>query len=104
MNIKYPNEWLHKNGNEMPYGFYLLEKYSNPINALYTLYPEYPWPLWTLENVPHNYWSEISNHKKFMDWMGAQLGITSHEQWYGVKESRIFFELQGNFILIILLL
>jgi hypothetical protein len=46
--------------------------------------PEYPW---TTGTVPRRYWEDKTNHKKYLEWLAAQLGLKTREDWYKVKQS-----------------
>jgi hypothetical protein len=49
------------------------------------LYPEYDWLPWKFEMTPKNYWSDVNNVKKFMDWAAKQLKIKEFSDWQNVK-------------------
>jgi hypothetical protein len=35
-----------------------------------------------VQRVPGGYWDDRKNHKKFMDWLGKQLGFKTMDDWY----------------------
>jgi hypothetical protein len=49
------------------------------------IYPEYYWLPWKFEKCPQNYWTDIKNQRKFMDWAATQLGVQQTSDWCDVK-------------------
>ena len=49
-----------------------------------TIYPEYEWLPWKFNRCPGSYWTEPANHKKFLDWLGKEIGIKEMSDWYNV--------------------
>lgn len=35
------------------------------------------------------YWTETTNQRKYMDWLGKQLGVLELEDWYSVKHKEV---------------
>jgi hypothetical protein len=48
-------------------------------------FPDYEWLPWKLEKGPQNYWVDMKNQIKFMDWAGKQLNIEKVNDWYQVS-------------------
>ena len=48
------------------------------------LYPEYNWLPWKFENGPKNFWGDVKNQRKFMEWAGKELKIKEMSDWYNV--------------------
>jgi hypothetical protein len=67
-------------------GQILLNKYrdslSDLLNAVYSDYKLLPWKF---EKFPQNYWDDIDNQRKFMDWAGTKLNITVMSDWYKIS-------------------
>jgi hypothetical protein len=64
----------------------LLKKYNGSLPKLLSkVYPDYNWLPWKFGKCPHNYWDNIKNHKKFMDWAATQLNIKVNTDWYNVS-------------------
>ena len=38
-------------------------------------YPTYDWLPWKFERVPRGYWSDISNQRKYMEWVSKELKV-----------------------------
>lgn len=47
-------------------------------------FAEYVWYPWLFDNCPRSFWSDISNQRKFFDWMGGELGIKNAGDWHRV--------------------
>ena len=55
------------------------------------VYPEYEWLPWKFYKLPNNYWDNIKNHRKFMDWAEKQLGIKEKSDWYKILLQVLLF-------------
>jgi hypothetical protein len=55
------------------------------ITALESLIPTYEWHPWKFDNVSRKWWESVANRRKFLDFLGKELGITGEEQWYSVN-------------------
>jgi hypothetical protein len=65
----------------------LQQKYNASISQLlYQLYPDFEWLPWKLANCPKNYWDDMKNQRKFMDWAGKELKIKEMSDWYNVTQ------------------
>jgi hypothetical protein len=70
---------------------YLLNKYSNSTFLLLSkLYPEYDWLPWKFSTCPRNYWNDMKNQRKFMDWAAKELKIKDMSDWYSVSH-KVFY-------------
>jgi hypothetical protein len=78
---------VHKIKNLIELGaIYLLSKYNrSPSLLLSNLYPEYEWLPWRFQKCPNNYWNNINNHKKFVEWASKELNIKEMSDWYKVS-------------------
>ena len=72
-------------------GSYLLaRKYKgSPLLLLSSIYPNYNWLPWRFNKVPSGYWNEVKEHRKFLDWVGEQMGLRNKSDWYNVTEKDI---------------
>src|SRR5580693_3523537 len=53
--------------------------------ALQSVYPHHDWLTWKfVEAVPSGYWDNMENQRKFMDYLGKQLGFNKMDEWYQV--------------------
>ena len=58
---------------------------SSTMRLLTTVYPEYDWLPWKFERVPHRFWENVENQRKFLDWASVQLNIKKLDDWYQIK-------------------
>jgi hypothetical protein len=68
-------------------GSYIFKnKYNNsPFLLLSTVYPEYGWLPWKFDKHPTNFWENVNNQRKYLDWAGNELGIKDMSDWYKVS-------------------
>jgi hypothetical protein len=71
-------DFLEHRGN----GLMKIHNHS-PLLALSKVYTEYEWLPWKF--AAKNYWMDVNNQRKFVDWVGKQLKIKEFEDWYNVK-------------------
>jgi very-short-patch-repair endonuclease len=50
---------------------------------------EYEWIPWKFKQAPGNFWDEINNHKKYMDWLFKELKYETMEDWYKIRSEDI---------------
>ena len=63
----------------------LIQQHNGSIYRLLTsVYPHYEWLPWKFEKTPRNFWDNVNNQKKFMEWAGKQLKINEMSDWYKV--------------------
>jgi hypothetical protein len=55
------------------------------------VFPGYDWLPWKFLQTPNNYWDELKNKKKFVEWAGKQLGIKQYSDWYKVTTEVLYF-------------
>ena len=58
---------------------------KTPFDLLTEVYPEYEWLPWKFDRCVTNYWTDIKNVRKFMDWAGKQLNVKEMSDWYNVS-------------------
>jgi hypothetical protein len=49
------------------------------------VYPEYEWLPWKFKICPKNYWEDVNNQRRFMEWSARQLNIKEMSDWYNVS-------------------
>lgn len=90
LNIVYQSDWYAVKMSDVRQEDGDISKFHETfIYGLEEVYPMFTWYPWLFPNVPHGYWSEHSNQRKYMDWLGDVLGITTVDQWYDVKISQM---------------
>jgi hypothetical protein len=66
-------------------GTSLLHYYNNsPYLLITSIFPEYNLLPWKFTVAPNNFWSNIDNQRKFMNWAGEQLKIKEPSDWYKI--------------------
>ena len=78
-------------------GSNLVLKYNcSAYHLLSAVFPEHEWLPWRFENCPEQYWGDVNNQRKFMDWAMQYLRIKEMSDWYYVSVK----VLKGNFSII----
>ena len=54
------------------------------LKLLATVYPDHSWRS-TRQAQPSHYWDDLSNQRKFVDWMADQFKIEDKSDWYKIK-------------------
>jgi hypothetical protein len=68
-------------------GGHLLKSHrDSPTHLLSTVYPEHEWLPWKFVRCPLNYWSDVNNQRKFMDWAATQLNVKEMSDWYKISQ------------------
>ena len=84
-------DWYKITGEDIRdnYGSGLLSnQYENsPQKMVKGIYPEIDWLPWKFILSPMNYWDDIQNQKKFMEWLFNELGYTRMEDWYKISRN-----------------
>jgi hypothetical protein len=96
LNIKETSDWYNVSLQDFKDigGFGLLHKYKgSPSLLLSTVFPDYDWLPWKFSAVPHNFWNDEKNQRKFMDWAAKQLNIKEIQDWYKLNQ-KVFFKLK----------
>jgi hypothetical protein len=60
----------------------LREYHWNLAAAVSASYPEHKWHLWKFESVPRGYWASLDHRREVVEYVAAQLGFKSFEEWY----------------------
>jgi hypothetical protein len=69
-------------------------------NALSNIYPEYNWDGTQFENLPRNYWNNLSNQRKFFDKLTKgtrylylldtlEFGIQNMKEWTKITKEKV---------------
>ena len=48
------------------------------------VYPEYDWLPWRFVKCTQQFWGDVKNQRKFMDWAGKELNVQDMSDWYKV--------------------
>ena len=63
----------------------LLKYNSSPSLLISSIFPEHEWLPWLFGNTSMNYWDDVNNQIKYVNWAGKQLGIKDMNDWYKVS-------------------
>ena len=62
------------------------------------MFPEYEWLEWKFIIVSTYYWDDLDNVKKYILWLGNELGYTKMEDWYDINVSKIYEKYGGGLL------
>ena len=89
LGYRQPGDWysVRKRDFYRHHGGGLLANYfaDSPQQALHELYPDFDFKPWLFHSVPQNFWREPMHRLEFIDWLAAQLNVTSPEDWERVR-------------------
>jgi hypothetical protein len=79
----------------------LLESHwnSSAIGAVKECFPDYDWKDWLFRCAPRHFWQDTRNHRRYMKWLGQELGIRRPSDWYGVTNQDFNDNKGGAFLL-----
>jgi hypothetical protein len=58
---------------------------SSPLKLLSTVFPEYEWLPWKFGVIKRDFWHDVKNQRKFMEFSAKELNIKEMSDWYQVK-------------------
>lgn len=58
--------------------------YMSPAETVRSLFPQYDWHAWLFSRVPNGFWEVAANRRRFVAWLGRELGVRHWEDWYAV--------------------
>jgi len=91
--VKELDDWYCVQGSKLiPGARSLFLLYGNSLSKLLaSVYPDHPWDVSRFSSKPHNYWTSVENQRRFMNDLGAKIGIGLHDLdgWYTVHWSKL---------------
>jgi hypothetical protein len=48
------------------------------------MYPDYEWLPWKFASRPHNFWDDMKNQRKFLDWIAKEQNVKDMSDWYDI--------------------
>ena len=72
---------------------------ASAIAGVKECFPEYDWKDWLFVCAPRRFWKNKTNHQRYMDWLGEQLGYRCPEDWYRVTTRDFQRHKGGAFLL-----
>eukprot|EP01114_Cavostelium_apophysatum_P022095 TRINITY_DN7884_c0_g1_i1.p1 TRINITY_DN7884_c0_g1~~TRINITY_DN7884_c0_g1_i1.p1 ORF type:complete len:873 (-),score=176.06 TRINITY_DN7884_c0_g1_i1:3235-5853(-) len=77
----------------------LLTMYGDsPARALAAAFPDFDWLRWMFEPMDTDFFHELKNQRKYLEWLGKLYCFTRPEHWYDVRQSH-FLENRGGKLL-----
>jgi hypothetical protein len=71
--------------------------YSNALHkVVMEIYKEHTWNPWEFHALPHKFWHQKENQKKFMDWISIQRGNSCMDDWYTITSSEFIKYVPSN--------
>jgi hypothetical protein len=67
-------------------GSSLLKSVGSIYSLVSEVYPDYDWLPWQFGIVPENFWNDMKNQRKFMDWASEELKIKEKTDWYKLTQ------------------
>ncbi len=62
---------------------------GSAIRATKHLFPHFEWHEWKFLVCPNGFWKDKCNRKRYLVWLGGELGIRDHEDWYTVTKDKL---------------
>lgn len=72
---------------------------SSVVYGVQDAFPEYDWKEWLFKSCPREFWDRRGNHRRYMKWLGKQLGIRRCPGWYRVTNRDFTRHKGGAFLL-----
>jgi hypothetical protein len=70
--------------------------------GVYLIYrTQVEWMPWKFKGVAKNYWADVANQRKFMDWVAKELKLKSVDDWRAVSRAQLV-DLGGSPIMLLL--
>ncbi|HXT58797.1 MAG TPA: hypothetical protein VN699_09175 [Pirellulales bacterium] len=89
LNIRRPQDWYRVSNADFEAhkgGAFLLE-YNSTISAAIMAYaPRYDWKEWLFSGTPKGFWDSRRNRRRYLEWLGAQLGYKKPDDWYAITQ------------------
>jgi len=87
LGIREPSDWYHVTNQDFRDhggGAFLL-CYDSTVSAAIKAYlPDYDWKEWMFDKTPKGFWDQRKNRRRYMLWLGNELGLKTREAWYAL--------------------
>jgi len=93
LGFRRPEDWYRLTGAQLfqHAGYGLIKYCGYPILVVLKEYwPGYEWQEWRLAVVPTGFWDDPANRRRYLDWLGEQLGFREVVDWYGLKNEALY--------------
>jgi len=71
------------------YGLLALRFNGSPTTAVKYLFPAGKWYEWKFAFCPNGFWHDPENRRRYLVWLGRELGIKRYEDWYDVTQDKL---------------
>jgi hypothetical protein len=82
LNIQTHEEWYSVKPKQITQRTILSYYNGYYSSAIESVYPEFTWHLWKFCSYPDDYFNNMLNQRKFLDYVGEQLGVETLDDWY----------------------
>lgn len=82
------SDWYQVKQDDFPanHGNGLIRCYNgSPTALLRDLFPRTQWNEWMFSRVPFGFWDDPENRKRYVTWLGKQLGFRCPTDWYRIR-------------------
>ncbi len=55
---------------------------GSAVRAVMETFPDHDWKEWRFVSCPRRFWSDRKNHRRYMEWLGEQIGVRELADWY----------------------
>lgn len=80
-------------------GLLLYQWNSSAIAGVKECFSDYDWNEWLFTCAPRSFWNSVANRRRYMKWLGQQLGVRRPEDWYRVTNKDFTRHKGGAFLL-----
>lgn len=87
LGIREPSDWYRVTNQDFRDhggGAFLIHYDSTVSAAIKSYLPQYDWKEWMFDKTPKGFWQERKNRRRYITWLGEQLGFQTMEDWYRV--------------------
>jgi aromatic ring-cleaving dioxygenase len=103
LGFRKPEDWYRITSHDFKRnrGGGLLNAYwcGSVTRAVKEYFPDYDWKEWLFGMTPLRFWHDPRNHRRYMKWLGQQLGIRRPSDWYRVGTQDFYDHKGGAFLL-----
>ncbi|MHC4875944.1 MAG: hypothetical protein ACYTGL_05555 [Planctomycetota bacterium] len=72
---------------------------GSSVRAVMETFPDHDWKEWLFASCPRQFWDDSRNHRRYMEWLGEQIGVQEPNDWYRVTNADFRRHKGGAFLL-----
>jgi hypothetical protein len=57
---------------------------GSAVRAVMDAFPDHDWKEWRFVSCPRRFWRDRKNHRRYMEWLGEQVGVRELDDWYRI--------------------